>query len=168
MSRKKTEINPKRAENLKTLITRVGLTQKQFGENVGYSQQNLSNIIKLKTPLTEEAARLIIEKYPDYRIEWLLGYDDCMTNADLFTKSISLAEKQHDNNISVITHLAGLRKIDFYLYSTGFLNTNGIPEDQFIVRKDGQERFMTYSQLSDMIDDLSALVESQLTRFLSR
>ena len=83
MSRKKTEINPIRADRLKTLIDASGITQKQLADRIYQSQQNISRIIQKRQPLTEETARLIISAFPDFRIEWLLGYDDIMKKQDL-------------------------------------------------------------------------------------
>ena len=80
MSRTKTEINPKRAENVKKLIEAEKITQTELADRIHMTQQNISRIVQMKQPLTEETARLIIEAFPDYRIEWFLGYDDIMTN----------------------------------------------------------------------------------------
>lgn len=80
MSRKKTEINPKRAENVKKLIEAEKITQTELADRIHMTQQNISRIVQMKQPLTEETARLIIEAFPEYRIEWLLGYDDSMTH----------------------------------------------------------------------------------------
>ena len=80
MSRKKTEINPIRAERVKQLIEREGISQIDFANRIFQTQQNVSRIINLKTALTEETARDIVTAFPEYRIEWLLGYDDSMTD----------------------------------------------------------------------------------------
>lgn len=80
MSRKKTEINPIRAERVKKLIEREGISQIDFANRIFQTQQNVSRIINLKTALTEETAQDIVSAFPEYRIEWLLGYDDSMTD----------------------------------------------------------------------------------------
>ena len=85
MSRQKTEINLKRAENVKKLIENEKkrdpkFSQTELAKRIHMTQQNISRIINMKQPLIEETARLIIEAFPDYRIEWLLGYDDSMTH----------------------------------------------------------------------------------------
>ena len=80
MSRKKTEINPIRAERVKKIIEREGINQIDFAKRISQTQQNISRIINLKTALTEETAQDIISAFPEYRIEWLLGYDDSMTD----------------------------------------------------------------------------------------
>lgn len=82
MSRKKTEINPKRAENLKKLIGWQEISQKELGKKINYTQQSVSKIINMKTPLTEETAKEIIKVFPQYRLEWLLGYDEYPTDYD--------------------------------------------------------------------------------------
>lgn len=88
MGRKKAEIIQKRAERLKILIGREkkirhgDFSQIKFAESINMTQENVSRIIQMHHALTEETARHIIEQYPDYRIEWLLGYDDYMTTAD--------------------------------------------------------------------------------------
>ncbi|MBR4489574.1 helix-turn-helix transcriptional regulator [bacterium] len=82
MSRKKTEINPIRAERVKKIIDREGISQIDFSKRIFQTQQNVSRIINLKTALTEETAHDIISAFPEYRIEWLLGYDDAMTDIE--------------------------------------------------------------------------------------
>ena len=80
MSRKKTEINPIRAERVKKLIEREKISQVDFASRIFQTQQNVSRILNLKTALTEETACDIVTAFPEYRIEWLLGYDDSMTD----------------------------------------------------------------------------------------
>lgn len=82
MSRQKTEINPIRAERVKKLIELEKISQTEFAKEIHQTQQNVSRIINLKTALTEENAREIVKHFPEYRIEWLLGYDDYMTDYD--------------------------------------------------------------------------------------
>lgn len=82
MSRKKTEINPKRADNVKKLLEREGITQKELGKRIGHTQQNVCNIINMKTALTEETAGDITRAFPRFRKEWLLGYDEYPTHEE--------------------------------------------------------------------------------------
>ena len=104
MSRQRTEINPIRAERVKTLIDREKITQKELADMIFQSQQNISRIVQQRQPLTEETAQDIIraanrivdekeaaqagitlEEYGShitYRVQWLLGYDDMMTVND--------------------------------------------------------------------------------------
>lgn len=114
MSRQKTEINPIRAERLKTLISREKLKQNALANMIFQSQQNISRIIQLKQPLTEETAKDIINAVNEstgkhYRIEWLLGYDDTMTIDELKHQVIKRID---DVNKAVMTILdASVREV---------------------------------------------------------
>ena len=94
MSRKKTEIDPVRAERVKILIDREGITQTEFAERIFQTQQNVSRIINLKTALTEETARDIVSAFPGYRIEWLLGYDDSMTVIEQYMNTVRTVNEE--------------------------------------------------------------------------
>ncbi|MBQ3667735.1 MAG: helix-turn-helix transcriptional regulator, partial [Clostridia bacterium] len=75
-----------RAERLKSMIKQEGKTQREFGkfpDGTQLSQQAISGILNGHNALTEATAKLIIRYYPEYRFEWLMGYDDYMTHADL-------------------------------------------------------------------------------------
>lgn len=82
VSRKKTELNPKRAERVKIIIDREKISQIEFAHRIHQSQQNVSRIVTLKSALTEDNAQAIVNAFPEYRLQWLLGYDDFMTQTD--------------------------------------------------------------------------------------
>ena len=84
MPKKKTEIQPIRAERLKELISAEGLTQAAFAEKVHYSQQLISDIVNKKTALTEGTAAAITSVFPNYSTEWLLGSRDTKNDAEAF------------------------------------------------------------------------------------
>ena len=107
MSRKKTEINPIRAERVKTLIEREkerdpDFTQIIFAKATHQTQQNVSRIINMKTALTEENAQYIISAYPEYRIEWLLGYDDFMTKEDFMRDYVKRLHNTDNASIQIL------------------------------------------------------------------
>ena len=54
-------------------------TQDEFAQRIGTSQQNLSRILKSEK-ISEQTIKDIIQAFPDYREEWLLGYDDVPTH----------------------------------------------------------------------------------------
>ena len=99
MSKKPTEINPVRADRVKTILERENVTQQRLAELIFQTQQNISRIMQKKQPLTEETAKAIIAACPEYRIEWLLGYDDIMTQTDeirvLINNKVDAAEAIH-------------------------------------------------------------------------
>lgn len=169
MSRIKTEISSKRAENVKKLIENEKITQKELADRIHMTQQNISRIVQMKQPLTEETARLIVEAFPGYRISWLLGYDDYMTESDYFDHFVSKTEKTYNEKISAVITLAKLRKIDFQLYSSGMFQDNtGRFIDCFVIHKNDKTAYINYNDLSDLVEDLSALVESRLSRAIKK
>ena len=76
------KIDFKRVDNIKTIISLEKLSQASFARVIGMSPENLNRIIKLRHPLTESTAELICICFPKYREEWLLGYDDYMTEEE--------------------------------------------------------------------------------------
>lgn len=79
MARQKVEINPICGQRLKQICQEQGITQRQLHEKIHLSQQGISAIVKGKASLTGDIANKVIEVFPQYRIEWLLGYDDMPT-----------------------------------------------------------------------------------------
>ena len=72
----------KSGARLKELLRSYGITQKEFGEKFGYTQQHISQIINGKKRLTEDLAKKILEELgfaSEIRLEWLLGNDDFRT-----------------------------------------------------------------------------------------
>lgn len=109
MSKKATEINPIRAERVKTIIEREKIPQQEFARLTHQSQQNVSRIVKKHNSLTEENAREIIKAFPAYRLQWLLGYDDIMLEEDY---NRAFVDRMDAANNAVITLLdASVREI---------------------------------------------------------
>lgn len=82
MARPRREINAECGKRLKTLLEETGTTQNKLADLIHISQQTISQIITGKANLTPETARMIIEEFPDYRLNWLLEYDDLKTVND--------------------------------------------------------------------------------------
>lgn len=168
MSKPKTDLNPVRALRVKTIIEREGINQTEFAARVHLTQQAVSRIVNMKTALVEGTARDMVKAFPRYRLEWLLGLDDYMSESDQFDAFVSRLNEDHDNNAVVVRHLAKLRNIDVTLYRSGFIHANGVVEDDYIVRIGDKESIVTYSDLTDLIADLAALTESRLSRIISK
>lgn len=92
MARHKAPKRYNRRENLLKLMSMENVTvtemSAQIKERAGYdiAPQNLGQLIKDGDDfqnLTDERAEQIIAAYPQYRIQWLMGYDDFKTDAEL-------------------------------------------------------------------------------------
>lgn len=170
MSRKKTEINPIRAERVKKIIEREGISQIDFANRIFQSQQNVSRIINLKTALTEETALDIVSAFPDYRIEWLLGYDDSMTNAEKFLNTVQKANEEglllHKGFFS-FAHLSGFK-----------INVAPIDESKTIekalqnikeyctISRDGKSITFSVSELNAFENELCDYIEFRLLHMM--
>lgn len=75
------------------------------------SQQTISKIINGTATLTEQMARTITEKFPKYRIEWLLGYDSFKTIDD-YISSIVSGQTEIQSIIERLMVLHGYRVIE--------------------------------------------------------
>lgn len=73
------DIDFKRVQNINTIIRLENLTQASFARAIHMTPENLNRIIKFRHPLTETAAETICSYFPKYLKEWLLGYDNYMT-----------------------------------------------------------------------------------------
>lgn len=94
MPRPKVKINPLWGERLKTLCKEQEITQAQLAKEIFLSQQTISKIVKGHSSLTEETARRINEKYPQYPFEWLMGYSDYRTALELLVQTASQTQKE--------------------------------------------------------------------------
>ena len=89
MSRPKGEIKGLRCKRLKEIIEREGVKQNQLSEETGISQQSISAMVQGKANVTETTAEIIVKRFPEYSIEWLLGFSDYKNNAEKFRAVIS-------------------------------------------------------------------------------
>lgn len=82
-----------RADRLKFMLKREkelhGLTQGQFAEKVCKSQQLISMYSTGKKTMGEQIIHEIIDAFPEYRLEWLLGLDDDMTDTDKIDTAVT-------------------------------------------------------------------------------
>lgn len=170
MGRPKTEINPKRAERLKELIKAEGITQTQFAGSVGMSQQNISRIITKKHALTEETARTIIDHYPKYPLEWLLGYEDYMTVADKLVAELSQAQEESD---FMTFALIGLARLSGFTVDPAEQQSDNSPQSvinaikkSVTFSRDGRSVSLSLAELNDFENELCDYVEMRLKHMI--
>ena len=71
----------KRVERIKIILERENIKQIDLADALDILPQNFSRFM-VSGKVSEKTCRKIVALYPDYRIEWLLGYDDSMTDHD--------------------------------------------------------------------------------------
>lgn len=172
MSRKKTEINPIRAERVKKLIEREGISQIDLATLIFQTQQNVSRIINLKTALTEETAQAIISAFPGkgYRIEWLLGYDDAMTTAEQFSNAIQTMNKEGE-----LLHrgFMSFAKLSGFNVDVAPIAGNETLEETFqnmkehcTITRDGKSVTLSLSELNAFENELCDYIEFRLLHMM--
>lgn len=86
MAKLKAEINTKSSERVKLLCKRNQITQNELAEKIGVTPKTISAIVTGKTAMSAFIAHQIKQEYPIFRVEWLLGEDDAMTEDDYVFK----------------------------------------------------------------------------------
>lgn len=141
MGRKKEEINPKSGERLKKVISESGMTQSQFADWLGYTEQHLSLIVTGKRRLTPETAQRIAEEYPPIQRDWLMGYSKYRTNAERAKAQLQKCMDEAEALYEPMKLLAGLHGYEFEQTLHG---NNSVEkwikaiEQFYTVRKDGE------------------------------
>lgn len=180
MSRPKTEINPQRALNLKTLIEREIKSRKErkekysqtaFAKDIGHSQQNISEIINLKHGLTEETAHDIIRVFPDYRIEWLLGYDDYMTESDKLASLIKNMKEETnlmEKGLYCFLKLYGfsVAEADYKKIGDPVIDKIREVHSGITISRDGKKTTLSLTELRDFQNEIGEYIELRLKHMM--
>ena len=82
MSRKGEEFNPVCGIRVKQIIAREGLTNRAFAGLVHLSEKTVSGMVNLRQKVTEVTAKEIVKAFPEYQVEWILGYTEYMTKQE--------------------------------------------------------------------------------------
>ena len=170
MSRPKTEINPERAKRFKMLIEREKLTQSALSEKIHLSQQAISHIFTEKNALTEETARNIINAFPEYRLEWLLGYDDYMTHKEYLAAQYRKGMSEAEALESAFFSLASLSGFEIAPTDPA---TDKKPENivnaiqaGFTISRDGKSVTLSLSDLNALENELCDYLEFRLLHIM--
>lgn len=96
-----------RANRIKELMKREGITQDELAQKIGSSQQRLSADLK-NGSISEKRCYTIHEYYPKYRVEWLLGHIKHATIADELSDAIRTSQNENEIMLSALFGLAKL------------------------------------------------------------
>ena len=101
MARPKVDINAERCKRLNQVFSETGIPQNWFSKlehgEYGYiSQQAISQMINKKANVTETTARTINRYFPQYSVDWLMGYTDYKNDREKFSTVISELQTESD------------------------------------------------------------------------
>lgn len=162
MARPTIKRNPKRVENILTLCALEKLSQTKLAEMIGIPQQSFNRSLR-DNAVSDYTVDKIAEKFPRYTKDWLRGESPYMTESDAFDAFYAKAEKRYDDNVTALQILArrcGL-EVSLLYQETG-------TDDIFLIRNADAETTVTYPELSELVEDLTALAQSQLNRIIRK
>ena len=122
MGRPSKKINPICGQRLKTILKEQNVTQQQLSEKIHLSQVTISNIICGKASLTDETADAIKALFPQYRLQWLLGYDKYKTDDEINRSLLHISEREIAKENAFISGIAMIAAR--YNYDIKFTSNN--------------------------------------------
>ena len=171
MGRPKTEIKPKPAERLKMLCDDEGITQKDLSKKIHISPQTISKIINQRSSLTEDNAKRIIDLYPKYRFEWLMGYDPYKTTSELNLAILSQAQQEGDKLLLGLQAFASLcgYEISLPLSANGSKDAMEIVEAiklGYAINRKGKTVYISIDNMNRLQNEICDFVEFKLKKIV--
>lgn len=170
MARPEAKINPAAGSHLRTILKEQGYSQTAFGKLIGTGQQNISMMINGHNRITEETADAIREHFPQYRKEWILGFDEAKTERDLFSQTIlkQIKEAQELSAGFISMAAAGGYTIEHHIKHKG--DPFGEAFDQraggYTINKDDQNAILTRQEAIALEHEVREFVQFKLSLIL--
>lgn len=169
MPRKKVEINPIRGKRLKELLNDQKTDQKELSKQIFISAQTISKIVNGKATLTEQTARLVIDKYPFYNFEWLMGYSDFKYNHsekkhndDLLKVGMNAFESMLNYQIApVIPMKQGVSNIKEYM--TAYMETYN---SGYFIRRGNLQGHLSVNEYNSLKQEITDFIDFKLSKYL--
>lgn len=153
-------------KRLKELRIESNLSQAGLANLLGTNQQSIQRYEKGTIRLQDYIADDIIKLFPQYRLEWLLGFSDIKTiEGQAFENLIEKKNKEWETMVDFIKLSAKRKGYTLKLYSTGTIGPSGSPEDCYIIQKGNTK---SYIWISTLIDDVDDYIDYKLTRILEK
>lgn len=173
--KKKQIINPLPGKRLKQLLNETRTTQKQLSAKIFLSQQTISQIVTGAASLTPSNAQRIVELFPDYSLEWLLGLSDYKNQKE---KNIETFNKIQRDGSSL--------EAGFYILASlkGFEISNPVERMPEIVHVEemmkqvkegysirniqGETCFISVEEMNHLQNDVCDYIEYRLNRWMKK
>lgn len=148
---------------VKKVLGSLGMTQKEFAAEFGYTEQHVSYIIRGKRNLTVEAAQKISQKYPRFRFEWLLGYDDFETEHDKMAAAVGSLHNAY-NHITALIELHGYSFSEIDLsHENEFVKTAYSSNAVEIRDGEGRSTMIPHSQWRRLISEIDRFIDFEMS-----
>ncbi len=162
-------ISDLRVDRMKKLMDREKLSQEKLGEKLAMSQQAISRILNSKK-VSEGTIIRIVEAFPNYRKQWLLGYDDIPTVEEWALRMnqsilhLNTAQNEGEVLFHALSALASLN--GFVVNSQSF---SGEPEDvvhalytAYSIEKDGKVINLSVDEMNLLENEINDFAKSRI------
>lgn len=165
MPRPKAEINVKRCERLKQVIKEQGIKQTRLSEETGISQQAISAMVQGKANVTETTAAIMAEKFPQYSVEWLLGFTDYKNNTEEF--GITVSQMQHEGYLLLKGLSSFAQLANYQIKSCPPVSTHGkiVVEDALKAVREGYIISHNHASIQLSIEEMNTF-ENEVFEFI--
>jgi hypothetical protein len=99
---KKSSIQEKRLKNIFTVMNNENISQKELAHDIDMLPQNFNRALK---KISDKLCIKINEAYPQYRLDWIMGKDDYMTEEE-YVKHISKESDIINNSYIIVLESA--------------------------------------------------------------
>ncbi len=175
MARKRGEINPNSAINLKMLCVKYGITQARLSELTGVSQNTVSGIVTGKVAMSYPVAQEIAKQFSGVLIEWLMGSGEDMTeeervkritnvDAEALSKSFETDQRRRLCLKELINVLGYDIVGDGFIFDEGtgsFVLCSDDPSF-YVVSPDGERAAISYRELQFIVGQIISLAKAEL------
>ncbi len=161
-----------RGERIKTIYQELNLSQGELAERVNMKQSAISEMVNGKRTVTETTARAIVEEFPQYRFEWLMGYDDYKTLKDLNLAIYQQA--QHEGNLLDIGFFYFAKLNGYAVEHPDFSKAHYVDEaldlinHGYRITKGDQSRQLSINELRDLEIDICDYIGYRLDRYMEK
>ena len=164
------KIKPEQSVRLKSLLDNEDIKQKQLSAMIPISQQTISKIVQGHAPISNSLAERIIELFPQYSLQWLLGYvDDRYMFAEDYAKHMDeITQLFIQNERDKAKYLQ--RGIEQIAYSCGFEVSYSVGKLTVKPNEELKESGYTEStiELSSFLEDVQAFMTYRLSKAVKR
>ena len=172
MARPAVKVKALCGKRLKQLIGEQKITQNELSKMIFISPQTISKIVNGTASLTEPVAWSIIDKFPEYRIEWLLGIDDFPTERSKSYQVYKKVERNKELLDAALLCFGELLDIKMELFPFKGTERRTVEEalekvkTGFTFEFDGKKVCFGVDELSYIENEICDVVEAILKRFI--
>lgn len=166
------EFHKVRGERVKTIYQEQNISQGQLAERINMPQSAISEMVNGKRTVTETTARAIVQVFPQYSYEWLMGDSDYKTLAE---KNLAMFQQvRHDGELLDIAFFYFAKLNDYTVEHPDFSSTHQVEEAIHLVNhgykicKGGQSRQLSIHELRDLENEICDYIGYRLDRFMEK